>query len=521
MQKSYCDFMDEISADELYEGLLSYGFFAEKLPPVFTSVPFFVYCNTLSIPFPFNREEYISFRTMRNISIPRVMGIPTPMSYQRLCETLRDNWSDIKQHFHVQTIGQSYRLSRIHIRKERNSKRVFEMSYKNWRFDGNPETELLFQDMGVSRYLVKADISTCFPSIYTHSIPWALVGKKQAKINANKDSLWYNQIDKACQNIKNGETHGLLIGPHASNLVSEIILTVVDKQLYDQGYRYVRNIDDYDCYVDSFDKAERFLKDLETSLREFDLQLNHKKTKIIELPTGIEKIWKHQLNDLPRVGEFGMVEYPQVNTFIDTALKLANDYGDYAIINYSIKKLASMELSANAKMMASKRFMHMAAIYPYLLHLLEQYVFTPYSVEIEDIKALSDTIYQKAKSINDYESICYAIYFALRYDFCLFELDIDYVIRQKDCITLLMTWLYYMKANHWKRDATDVKRLNREAMKLKKADMGRYWLFCYEALKQGSLTGDWRAMKQAGVSFIKPEFIGNSNGYSNSSASLV
>lgn len=26
-------FMDEISADELYEGLLAYGFFAEKLPP--------------------------------------------------------------------------------------------------------------------------------------------------------------------------------------------------------------------------------------------------------------------------------------------------------------------------------------------------------------------------------------------------------------------------------------------------------------------------------------------------------
>ena len=30
VDKKYTEFMDEISADELYEGLLAYGFFAEK-----------------------------------------------------------------------------------------------------------------------------------------------------------------------------------------------------------------------------------------------------------------------------------------------------------------------------------------------------------------------------------------------------------------------------------------------------------------------------------------------------------
>ena len=508
MPKSYCEFMDEITADELYEGLLAYGFFAEKMPPVFTAVQFFDYCKTLHTPFSFDRDEYISFRTMRNISIPRQMGIPTPMSYQRLCATLRDNWENIKQHFHAQTDGQNYRLSRIHIRKEYGSKRIFEMNYKNWRVDGNPESDLLIHEKGVSRYLVKADISTCFPSIYTHSIPWALVGKKLSKDTAGDNSLWYNQLDKACQDIKNGETHGLLIGPHASNLISELILTVVDKRLYDNGYRYARNIDDYDCYVDSYERAECFLRDLEETLREFDLPLNHKKTQIIELPIGIEKNWKHQLSDLPTVCESGMVEYPQVNTFIDTALILATETGDFAITNYAIKKLAGMKLSENAKKLASKRFIHMAVLYPYLLHLMEEYVFTPYGVGASEIKALSNTIYRDAKRVNDYESICYTIYFALRYDFLLDELDRDYVIRQKDCITLVMTWLYYMKANHWNRNATEVKPLNREAMALKNTDMGRYWLFCYEALTWGSLPGEWREMKKAGVSFIKPELMG-------------
>ena len=499
--------MDEISADELYEGLLAYGFFAEKLPPVFTAVKFFDYCKTRSDPFESGWDDYITFRTMRNISIPRLMGIPNPFKYQRLCAELRDDWDKIREHFHTQTDHQAYRMSRIHIRKEYGEKRIFEMNYKNWRVDGNPESDLLIHDKGTSRFLVKADISTCFPSIYSHSIQWALVGKAESKRTLHDDT-WYSRIDKACQEMRNGETHGLLIGPHASNLLSEIILTVVDRKLYAKDYRYARNIDDYDCYVNTHDEAQRFLRDLEEVLREFDLPLNHKKTKVIELPIGIEKSWKHQLSDLPRIGGSGTVEYPQVNTFIDTALRLATETGDFAIINYAIKKLSGMQLSDNAKKLAAKRFIHMAVLYPYLLHLLEEYVFSPYDVETNDIKALSDTIYRDAAIVYDYESMCYATYYAIRYGFELdafendFEKAQDYVINSKDCILLTVTWIYFMEHCHWNRKSSLMKTLNSVAMQLKNTDMNRYWLFCYEALSWGSLPGEWRSMKQAGVSFI-------------------
>lgn len=512
VDRCYIDFLDEISSDELYEGFLAYGFFPEKLPPVFTAVPFFDYCKTASNSFEATWNEYITFRAMRNIGVPRLMGIPNPFKYQRVCRELANDWDEIRAHFRAQTDGQSYCVSRIHIRKKRNEKRIFEMTYKNWRVDGDPESDLLMHDNGVSRFLVKADISTCFPSIYTHSIPWALVGKEVAKRTIH-DDIWYNRIDKACSDMRNGETHGLLIGPHASNLISEIILTTIDKELYDNGYRYVRNVDDYSCYVSSFDEGQRFLKDLEEALREFDLLLNHKKTRIIELPIGAEKDWKHQLSDLPKVGESGMVEYPQVNTFIDTALKLAMELDDFAIINYAIKKLKGLDLSNNGKRLAAKRFMHMAVLYPYLLQLMEEYIFIPYGVDIGDIKKFSDTIYQEAIRLNDYESLCYAIYFAVRFGFVLdgFESDYceaqKYVIKSKDCLLLTMTWIYFMKQNHWKRDATQVKPLNKVALRLKNTDMDRYWLFCYEALKQGSLSGQWRSMKRAGISFIRKDML--------------
>ena len=37
MSKKYADYMDEISVDDLYKVLLSYGLFSEKLPAIFES----------------------------------------------------------------------------------------------------------------------------------------------------------------------------------------------------------------------------------------------------------------------------------------------------------------------------------------------------------------------------------------------------------------------------------------------------------------------------------------------------
>ena len=36
----YYQFMDNIGSDKLFSGLMGHGLFPEKLPPLFTSVPF-------------------------------------------------------------------------------------------------------------------------------------------------------------------------------------------------------------------------------------------------------------------------------------------------------------------------------------------------------------------------------------------------------------------------------------------------------------------------------------------------
>lgn len=103
MSKSYCECMEEITAEELYRGLLAHGMFTEKLPPIFSSEEFCDYIPKQNFTEPEGGAGYIYFESMRDINIPRSLGIPNPMVYQKLCGFLRDNWDSIKEHFKKQT----------------------------------------------------------------------------------------------------------------------------------------------------------------------------------------------------------------------------------------------------------------------------------------------------------------------------------------------------------------------------------------------------------------------------------
>ena len=160
-------------------------------------------------------------------------------------------------------------------------------------------------------------------------------------------------------------------------------------------------------------------------------------------------------------------------------------------------------MKTSAKNLAAQRIMHMSVVYPYLVHMMEDSVFGPMGVKKDLIKNYADALYADSKSTHNYEAISYAIYYSLKHDFALKELDVNWVIERGDCILLLMTWLYYLKVNHGNKSATDLKPLRREALRLKDSDMDRYWLFCYEVVAKDNLPGDWKAMKNAKVSFVK------------------
>lgn len=130
MYKSYADYMDEISADELFEGLLGYGLFADKMPPCLSSEAYYSYCKTHNPTYDQKKwHQYAIYSNIRNTNAPRILGIPTPMSYYAMCSLLKNNWADIQQYFRNKTQSSSVKVSRIHIRKIKGKKHLFEMNY--------------------------------------------------------------------------------------------------------------------------------------------------------------------------------------------------------------------------------------------------------------------------------------------------------------------------------------------------------------------------------------------------------
>ena len=493
--RSYADYVDEISSDELLGGLLGYGLFDEKLPPLFTSVGFCDYFLASGNSFSRGPKGYMTYQCIRHNGGMRVMGIPHPVAYARLCECLAEHWGEVSEKLKANTAGQDHKISRIHLRHNDDGP-LFRMSYSSWDRDGDP---ILRLQVG-SRYQVDSDIAQCFPSIYTHAVSWALVGKAEAKEYRNDKCKWYNELDYALRNCKEGETHGIHIGPHASNLIAEIILTAVDAELAKTSEAFIRNVDDFQCFAKTFDAAEAFVRNLDQALSNFGLLRNQAKTAIRALPLPTQNEWPRALKGVPLPTD-GAIGRGAALSLLDRAVDLMRENGENAaVLNYALKMLDKTRLTPQAREAVIERSLHFARIFPYLLPILEASVFHSCGVARDDVAKLSRDLWGFAKKTRSWFPAYYAFYYALRYGFSLSIATVDEVLESKDPI--LMTCEYaYAKA---RRNSPALTKLREYARGIvSSCDEDANWLFVYEALPAKYLHDEFAAMKRAGVSFLR------------------
>ena len=524
MKKNYIENLKEITREELFDGLLGYGMFTEKIPPFLTSENFLDFCKTPPRGFTFENKprRYIVYESTRNINIPRILSIPHPIAYRNQCNIFKDNWSELLTHFEKKTKDNTHKISRIHIRKIDNSLKVFEtcyqdmddinlddctdltlnhlfeMNHKNFCTDDYPEPKLLIG----KKYMVKADISNCFPSIYSHALPWALVGKSTAKSNMHENTEWYNKIDELTRNKKEAETQGILIGPHSSNLVSEIILVCVDSILSEK-YQYTRHIDDYTCYLESMEKAEQFLIDLSTELKKYNLVLNHKKTEILELPLASSEHWIRKLNTFV-FSDDEKLKLKEVRAFLDISLDLMKENKENsAILNYAIKVLSKKDMTRNAKEYFTDTIHHLVLLYPYLVTMIEKNVFEPFSIQNSKIEEISLDIFKLGEKNNLFEAMSYAVYFSIKYNFKINDSLYYVAAKSMDAVFMLLAYLHDKKLYIGRSfpKSTIGKKYKKLAQDLLD-DIDEYWIFVYEVLTVGLLKGEWKAIKKEKVSFV-------------------
>ncbi len=500
----YAESTKEINSNEILEGFLGFGLFADKIPDFLTSEPFYKwYLNNAKPQFENKGKDYVRYENMRNINIPRILAIPNPFAHANLCNEITLNWENIKNILLENVKNQRFKISRIHIRKLKDKKHLFEMNYKNNVKDGNPEQKILIG----KQFYVEADISNCFPSIYSHSLPWALVGKSTAKLNKDNHTEWYNKLDRVLRNSKNEETNGILIGPHSSNLISEVILTKVDKVLAKKNYSYVRYIDDYKCYVSSHEEAENFLLDLSTELKNYELHLNNKKTKICQLPLSSVYEWVNRLNSFD-VGnnlsedKKAILELRRLRALLDLAIELMVTENNSAVMNYAFKIISSKHLETQAYKYYIDYVHHLLLLYPYLTHVIEEYVFSPFEVGSSRIRKISTDLYEVGIKKRFYEACSYSIFWALKYDFKIDKSIFADSLKSSDCIFMTLGFIYAKKC----KDKNSIKEYRKKAKNLANTDFDRYWVFLYESLTQPNLTEDYKRIKKDKISFIKKEF---------------
>lgn len=506
--RNYIDFMDEISAEDLYEGLLGRGLFADKLPPMFTSEPFMRFWAERKQGCKEVRSDWISFSYIRNVGIKRDFGIPSPFAYEKLVRHISACWDEIRLVLRDCTRGHPYRISRIHIRKRKDTNSLFSMNYHCWPIEEDPLPALMIGN----RFVVNCDISRCFPSIYTHALDWAILGKERAKENTHgKVCLWSHNLDGYAMGTTNGETHGLLVGPHASNLLSELILTRVDKELFKKGYRFLRRIDDYCCYVDSEAQGRSFILDLEAELHVYGLSTNQKKTKVRKLPLAMAEDWVAVLKNNVPSGD--AVRKKDVERFIDTAIAIMGESDNSSTLSYAFGVLSGLPMGYWAREYYGDISLHLAYALPYLLPFLEERVIEAAKIPTDRIKTFANLLYHKSLEERDYLSAAYAVYYAMRYDFEIDELSTQTgttsLLKADDCILCTCALEYSRR----RRLPTLRDSLIEHALELAKdeGDFQRNWLFAYEALSVRQMpafaNGAWRAIKRKRISFIDRAYL--------------
>lgn len=148
--------------------------------------------------------------------------------------------------------------------------------------------------------MIQIDISKCFDSIYTHSLPWALHGKRSIKDDlVNSKSTFSAKFDLLMRSINQSETNGIVIGPEFSRVFAEIILQAVDVEverelrvnhdiLHRRDYEIFRYVDDYFVFINNDVDRDLVTDTIAHHLSEMKLHLNREKTKVYEKPVITE-----------------------------------------------------------------------------------------------------------------------------------------------------------------------------------------------------------------------------------------
>lgn len=136
-------------------------------------------------------------------------------------------------------------------------------------------------------YVFCTDVTDCYNSLYTHSIPRSLHWKNESKKKKKSDSLFWNEIDQYIQAMSYWQTNGIPQGSVIMDFIAEMILwfsdillaeRIKEQKIKKEECRILRYRDDYRIFVNNPIIWEKILKELSIVLEDLNMKINPVKT---------------------------------------------------------------------------------------------------------------------------------------------------------------------------------------------------------------------------------------------------
>lgn len=466
--------------------LLSKGYFPEDIPQPFYTASLGRLAGRRKLPPDFlptatGKFAKSALTAKHNLArvrrLRRILGLPNPVLFFNLCRVICKSWKEIRAH-----IAKDH-LSITSPRAIASGERA--IVHRTAPPD-RPAIKATRRTRG--RYALMADIQQFYPSIYTHSLAWALHGKVKAKKNRHDMSLTGNQLDFWVRQGQDQQTRGIPIGPDTSLVLAEILLAAVDIQLTARIGKVngFRAIDDYELIFSTISDAENALAEFQAVLESYELRLNEEKTRIVELPQILDDTWPLQLRRFEiRAGT--KWEIADLLDFFNLAFELSTRYPEASVLRYAISRARSISLHRSTWPVYQPLLLQCANAEPgtlkHAIAELKRYKDLGYALDHDQIEATIEQLVSRHVPLGHGSEVAWAIWLAVATESRISKKVAGPISTSDDPLVPLLA----LHANVEKLVVGGLDTTTWEDLMTSEELWGDQWLLCYEANVKGWL----------------------------------
>ena len=399
----------------LKDDLLRKGYLPENVPPPFSSAPIADFFHLVERPRGYLMDTNTPLRaatynaSKRGLT-RRMFSAIHPVTAHDMAEFVASRWNEITE-FCARS-GISYSIPQ----HDENADQAIVINSHSAM-----ENEKI-KRLSSYRFIVGTDIARFYHSVYTHSIPWAFHGKARAKNDkaVNSTQVFFNKADALIRNGQDGQTVGLPVGPDMSRIFAELIATAIDLEFENRIERIdcsaLRHVDDVWIGTNSHADAEKALSCYREAIREFELDINENKTRILAEEFSYTHFWPSEVSNQIEfaINTPGSRAKDRLRSALEHCFAMAVRRRDDGVLKFVLRYIDQNGLSSIhwdvVEPFLKRSAVHFGHTIDYVARILVWRHLAHDDLEINSWKPILGTILDKHGRLGNDSEVCWTIY---------------------------------------------------------------------------------------------------------------